>query len=184
MLCRPATMARFCMDPCIECGCANLCAHVIAGTSVLECELCGALSGDARAVQAFEDRREASTAGVDSGLWPLVRQLQALPSVTVHAHASAEHAADGRPSISLLVMDGSGLAQLDNLAKSLLLAAGELQLQWAIEVVYEAVMLFVLRPVAVSGAGPRSPAVAADVDLLARAIERNQRLSWWRSGLD
>ena len=65
-----------------------------------------------------------------------------------------------------------------------MLAGAELRLRWAIEVGYHSRLTFLLEPRAdPTRTDERVIAVARqDLAVLARAVERNRHLSWWRTG--
>ena len=160
------------MDPCPECGNHAVVARTRGGDVVHECGLCGAVVGDPRAAR---------------GPQPLADLIGSLPGLRV------VHGADGDPDVDPAeepdraqlpalhwqVLDGRGLLQLENLAKSLQLARGSLQLPWRLEVDYDRALVFALqpRPAAVDAAAVRL--ARRDLELLAQAVLRDSRLSWW-----
>lgn len=151
--------------------------RVVDRSAVHECELCGARFGERRAVQAVKGIDDARDRGVDPRIWPLVGALEVLPGVTVRTAVVGSPEQATAPRVEFVVHESAALVQLENLAKSLRLAAGSLRRRWCLEVEFEQVLLFVLRPRA--GGGAHADAVL-DVETLAAAIARDSRLSWWR----
>ncbi|MGC6489051.1 MAG: hypothetical protein ACON4Z_15490, partial [Planctomycetota bacterium] len=68
---------------------------------------------------------------------------------------------------------------LENLGKSLRLAAGALRCRWLLEVRFEQALVVVVR---VDGAAAALRDARVDVEMLAGAVERDQRRPWWRQG--
>jgi hypothetical protein len=163
------------MDPCPECGNHAVVARTRGGDVVHECELCGAVVGDPRTAR---------------GRQSLADLIGSLPGLRVvhSADGAADDPADdpadhpGRaqlPALHWQVLDGRGLLQLENLAKSLQLARGQLQLPWRLEADYDRALVFALRPrpAAVDAAAVRL--ARRDLELLAQAVLRDSKLSWW-----
>lgn len=151
--------------------------RVVDGSVVHECGLCGAQFGERRAVEAATGRDEARERGVAAAVWPLVRALEALPGVAVRAAAPGGAAERALPRIEFVLLDAGAMVQLENLAKSLRLATGSLRCRWCLEVEYEQVLRFVLRP---RGGGGSHADALLDVATLAAAVQRDSRLGWWR----
>ncbi|MGE3173192.1 MAG: hypothetical protein AB7O97_11260 [Planctomycetota bacterium] len=169
------------MDPCSECGNHGLSPRTYDGVTVLECDLCGALSGGEAAVARAQATQAAARTGADPGLFALGAALDRLDGLRVVAHGG-ERGRRALPSLSLMLLDARGLVQLENLAKWLQLAGRSLGLRWGIEVEYDRALSFRLAPrIAAPVPGPAELATAAaDVDALHRALQRDVRLSWWR----
>src|SRR5262245_7395487 len=121
------------MESCSECGNRAVAARHYDGHSVLECELCGALSGSAGAVRAVLDARAARERGVDPAAFPLVRVLGDLRGLRVDAHGGGDRRRGELPFVTFQPVDAGGLLQLENLGKSLQLARHTLELGWTIE---------------------------------------------------
>lgn len=177
------------MDACQECGSRDVALRAVEGGVVLECGLCGALSGEPSMVQRLSDSREAEAAGVGPAVWPLVRTLDKLPGIAVHDSDAGDPGRGHPPWVRWLALDGRALVQVENLATTLHLLRAALLLPWTIEVEHGGMLLFALRvrmPAGTGGgdAGPRARAAVErardDLATLQRAIDRNQRLSWWR----
>jgi hypothetical protein len=156
--------------------------RVVDGAPVHECGLCSARFGGRDAVAALDAGEEARHRGVDPGIWPLVRALERLPGVVVRAASAADERARALPFVAVALLGPVGLVQLENVAKSLRLGAGALLRPWGIEVEYRQQLTFVLQPRHGGGEVP-APVVrdaGIDVDVLARQLDRDARLSWWR----
>jgi len=167
------------MDVCVECGSTNIASRLDTDGLVYECRLCGALGGNAAAVQRLLDADQARAQGVSPVVWPLVQGLQSLPGIRVHGSDGGDPRRGAMPFVQWQVLDGRGLMQLENVAKSLQLAAAVLQCAWAIEVGFESTLLFTLRPRDATGS---VASAQADAGLLQRSLDRDSRLSWWRGG--
>ena len=156
--------------------------HVVDGSPVHECGMCGARFGARVAVEALAFADEAKLRGVAAGIWPLVRVLERLPGLAVRTSAAPDAAAGVLPFVELGATSPQALVQLENLAKSLRLGAGSLRLHWIVEVEYQHHLAFVLKPR--HGGGPVPAAMVRDavidLDALHRLLERDTRLSWWR----
>ena len=168
------------MDLCPDCGSRQIETRVHDGDVVHECGLCGALGGEPASVRRVLAHREARAAGVDPDVWPLVRVLDTLPGLRVLAQKPGG-AARGLPSVQWQLLDLRGLAQLENLGKSLQLARRSLRLPWRIELEFEFGLVFTLQARPELPCGQEQLAHArADLEQLARAVERDRRLSWWQ----
>ncbi len=157
-------------------------ARLAAGATVHECELCGARFGDRAAVGELTDADEAHARGIAAGVWPLARTLERLPGLCVRTARAGDAAACTLPFVELGATSADALPQLENLAKSLQLAASSLRLHWVLELEYQRHLAFVLKPRHAGGpvAVAAVRAAADDVATLARLVERDTRLSWWR----
>ena len=164
------------MQTCQECGNHDVRVVDRAGAVVHECGLCGASFGDRAAVRSVSLADEAASRGVAAGLWPLARVLERLRGFGLGA--CSEGSAGGWPSFELVVEGQEALVELENLAKSMRLAAGGLRCRWSLEVRFEQALVVVVQ--AGAGLGSRRDA-GVDVDALAQQLERDMRLSWWRS---
>ncbi len=167
---------------CPDCGNHDMRVRVVDGGPVHECGLCGARFGERRSVEALADADEARGRGVAAAIWPLVRVLERLAGLCVRTSGAGDHAVRTLPFVELGATSQDSLVQLENLAKSLRLAAGALRLHWIVEVEYQHHLAFVLKPRHGGGAVLASMVRDADldVDVLRRQLERDMRLSWWR----
>lgn len=168
------------MDPCQECGSTDVRTEQRDGVVVHECGLCGAIAGDAAAVRAVQAAAEAREHGVDARIWPLVRVLRTLPGIRVERSHAGDPDAGTLPFVHWQVLDPRGLAQLENVAKTLLLAARGLALHWVVEVEYQHHLVFALKPRAARADPATAALAAADLEQLPRILERDSQLSWWR----
>jgi hypothetical protein len=169
------------MESCSECGNRAVAARQYDGHSVLECELCGALAGSPGAVRAVLDARAARERGVDPAAVPLVRVLGDLRGLRIDAHGGGDRGQGVLPFVAFQLVDAGGLLQLENLGKSLQLAVRTSELDWTIELEPGPALTFALRPRLPAPATAQAVAAAQqDLATLARAIERDSRLSWWR----
>ncbi len=170
------------MEPCNECGNTAVLPKSYGGHSVLECDLCGALSGGHASVATIELAREAQQEGIDAPAYGVQRALSSLDGVMVLDCQGGCRSRRKLPNVRFQAMDSRGFVQLENLAKSLRLSAGSMSMAWTIEVDFQSGLEFVLTP-RVATSRPREADVAlaqSDLPLLARALERDVRLSWWR----
>lgn len=145
------------------------------GATVMECGLCGERFGERRAVTGRSLADEALERGIDPMIWPLARILEQLPGVVLGS--SSPGTPSSPPSVELVVTGQDALLQVENLAKSLRLAAGSLRSQWRIEARFEHSLVFVVT--ATEGAAELRDA-RIDVETLAQHVERDMRLTWWR----
>ena len=165
------------MQTCDECGNHDMRAIERAGGVVHECGLCGATYGDRRAAGGAAAEREAAARGVAAAIWPLARALEELPGFALGA---CEPGAAGRPpSVELLVTASAAVTSLENLSKSLRLAAGQLRCRWLLEARFEQALVILLR---VEEAAASLRDAHLDVEVLAAAVERDRRRPWWRQG--
>ncbi|MBK8100175.1 MAG: hypothetical protein IPK26_23990 [Planctomycetes bacterium] len=171
------------MAPCPECGNSDVATTVIDGLAVHECGLCAALFGDPRAVDAVQGRRAAEAAGVDPRVWPVVSVLNRQPGLRVVRSHGGDSQAATLPFVQVAIQGVDGLLQLENLAKSLLVAARGHLLHWVVEVEYQSRLLFALKPR--HGGGPIAAAVVQDawldLERIGRELARDVKLSWWSS---
>lgn len=170
------------MSYCSECGNHDVRSELRDGRLVHVCSLCAALFGDPVAVQSLTDEQEAQAAGCDVVIWPLLRCLGRLPGLKVVRHHAGDVAAQTLPFVHLSAHGNDGLLQLENLAKSLLLSARAFRLHWVLEVEYQSRLVVALKPralVAELGTGVVG-AARGDLPQIARCLDRDRRLSWWR----
>lgn len=170
------------MDSCLECGNQTVLPKTYDGRPVLECDLCGALSGGAATVATVERAREAKHSGVDESVFALHRAIESLEGLFVTHSDGGDRARKKLPSVRWSALDARGLVQLENLAKSLRLCERETSVAWTIECEFLHGLEFALVP-RLAAAAVREADVAlaqADLAVLARSIARDSRLSWWR----
>jgi len=145
------------------------------GATVIECGLCGERFGERRAVTGRTLADEATERGIDPIIWPLARVLEQLPGLVLGN--SSPGTQDSPPSVELVVTGQDALLQVENLAKSMRLAAGGLRSRWRIEARFEHSLVFAVA--ATEGAAALRDA-RIDVETLAQHVERDMRLTWWR----
>jgi hypothetical protein len=167
---------------CDECGSQRVGEALVEGIPVLRCDLCGHLQGDDSRVQQAELRLEARQRGLAAEVYPLVRALEGVPTFRV-AGASA-----GRPEIAeypfvFLRLDPKGLRDLEKLLTSLEMANRQTKRRWVMELTLQRGLLFILRPrfwkPVLEITTQDILEARADLPVLAHAIERDVRLSWW-----
>jgi hypothetical protein len=169
------------MEACFECGNSTVTAQVRQGRSVLECSLCGALSGAREAVSHVERHREAEQEGIDAAVLHLQRAIARLCGLRIVGCAGGDRDRRTLPFVRWVALDARGFVQLENLSKSLRLCESQLGAPWAVEVEFESTLEFVLRPRAAAATDAALVQKAQDdLHLLARSIERDVRLGWWR----
>jgi hypothetical protein len=170
------------VEKCTECGNSHVEILVVDGGAVHECQLCGALFGEVAAVDSLQQQRAARLAGVEERIWPIVAALDRLPGIRVVRSHAGDVAALTLPFVQFAVQGSDGIVQLENLAKSLLLAARGHHLHWVVEVEYQSRLVFALkpRPPALPIAATAVRDAFSDLDPIGRAIARDSRLSWWR----
>jgi len=169
------------MESCPECGCSRIHARVRHGIAVRECDLCGALVDDDPAAQQVRLLQAARAHGADPLLWPLLQTLGELPGLRVLASHFGDAAALSVPFVQWSVSGAGGLLQVENVAKSLALAARSHRLHWVLEAEYLNCLAFTLKPRVDPAAVSASIVAAARADLQAlhEDLARNRRLSWW-----
>lgn len=145
-----------------------------AGATVYECGLCGAQIGDRRAVDAFGRVDEAARHGVEPEIWPLVRALAGLEGFA--RGAASAGAPDRLPFVEVVVTGQAALTEVENVTKTLRLAARSLRCRWRFEARFEQTLVFVLT----TSARDSLRDAHIDVEVLAEQLERNRRLAWWR----
>lgn len=173
------------MARCEECGGRVLAPRREDGVEVLECELCGALQGDDAAVARALLAREARERGYDPAVYPLVRALARVGGLRVAAADAGDPEAPTWPFVQFAAIGPrEGMIGLENLVKTLALAARELAAHWVVEAEFQARLLFTLKPRFHTDVdridARRVLAARDDLDRLRAAIERNMLLSWWR----
>jgi hypothetical protein len=152
---------------------------------VFACALCGALQGDAAAVDAVESARRARERGFDPLVHPLVECLEDLRGLTVVGASGGDPERRIWPFVQFAV-GADGLGTVENLVKTLRLGAARHALHWIVEVEYAHRLVFALKPRFHRSIDAITPALVesavADLDRIRRDLVSNQRLSWWRDG--
>lgn len=170
------------MDSCLECGNHTVLPKTYDGRPVLECDLCGALSGGAAALARVEHAREAQHVGVDEQVFSLHRAIGSLEGLVVTHSEGGDRARKRLPSVRWSALDARGFVQLENVAKSLRLCEGLTSVAWTIECEFQHGLEFALEPQLGVGSIREADVALAQADLavLAHAIVRDSRLTWWR----
>lgn len=155
--------------------------RVVDGAAVRECGLCGERFGERRAVEMLSQHEEGAEHGYAGEVWPLVRALRSLRGLSVESAHAGDPERREMPAVRLVPGSSAALAQLENLATSLRLGAGEQLCEWSIEVESGRHLTFVLRPRchAADWLASRLKDARLDLETLARHLERDRRLSWW-----
>lgn len=171
---------------CDECGNRAVVSVERDGVAVLECSLCGALAGDDEAVVRVQLAREARERGYDPLVYPLVRILDRIAGLRVARAGAGVPAQRVWPFVQMHTTDGRALVGVENLVKSLALAAaGSGGLHWVVEVEFQTRLTFTLKPRFHRDTDRIDAAVVVqaqrDLERLRANLERHMRLSWWRA---
>jgi hypothetical protein len=157
----------------------------VEGVEVVECELCGELSGDDEAVSLVESQREAKSRGFDPAIYPLVLALEEIPTFRVVAAEAGRPERSEYPFVFLRLVEG-GLVHMERLLTSLEMANRETKRRWVVEATLQRGLLFVLRPrfwKLVSQITAEDIIDArSDLAVLGRVLGRDVRLPWWGIG--
>ncbi len=169
---------------CDECGGRSLRPTRVEGREVLECELCGALHGDESSVRKALLAREGRDRGFDPEIYPLVQALDRIPGLRVTLAVAGDARDRIWPFVQMRVLDPRALVGVENLTKSLALAAAGATLHWVVEVEYATHLVFTLKP-RFHRDVDRIDAEAIerarrDLGRLAANLERDMHLPWWR----
>lgn len=163
------------MDTCPECGNHDMRPVKLDSGTVIECGLCGEQFGERRAVTSSILTSEAERRRIDPMIWPLARILERLPGTDLGATSAGS--GEALPYVDVVVVGQAALLQIENLAKAMRLAEGSLRCRWRIEARFEHTLVFLITP-NVKGSTLRDARI--DIEVLAQAIERDMRLTWWR----
>lgn len=166
---------------CAACGNHGVQPSVVEGMQVLECRMCGQLSGDDEVIAQVLLRREAREAGVDAEAWPLVKTLSTLRGIHPGRASGGDPFMRVPPFVQFTVGDNR-LTQVDNLAHSLALCARELTNRWSLRVIFNGAPGFELVPI-VDAAHTDERTVELlqhDLEVIGRAVTRDTMLSWWK----
>lgn len=171
---------------CDECGNRSLTTVTRDGGLVLECELCGALSGDDAAVERVRLSREAQDRGHDPVVYPMVRAIERIAGLRVARAGAGDPAQRTWPFVQMHGTDGRALQGIENLVKSLALGATNSGgMHWVVEVEYQARLTFTLKPRFHRDTDRIDAQLVhvaqRDLQRLCANLERHMHLSWWRS---
>lgn len=171
------------MARCDECGSTQVAEAQVEGVQVGLCALCGHVQGDEAQVALVTEKREAAERGVDPVIYPLIRALETVPTFRVDGASAGRPSINDYPYVFLRVKEG-GLADVERLLTSVEMANRSTQRRWVVECSLQRGLLFILRPrfwKPVLDISAQDIAEArADLPLLAKAIERDVKLSWWQ----
>ncbi|MEM7202160.1 MAG: hypothetical protein AAF628_17965 [Planctomycetota bacterium] len=171
------------MAKCEECGSAHLSELEPGPALVLECELCGALTGNDLAVGRALLRREAVERGVDPDLYPLVRLLDTLPGLRVVTSHGGDPQARVWPMVQLAPTTPDAWRSIENLVKSLTLSAARHDVHWVVEVEVQTRLVLTLKPRFHRGTAEITAAQVSqaqrDLQRVQQNLERDTGLSWW-----
>lgn len=171
------------MTICEECGSRLLAPIRESGVHLFQCGLCGALAGDSEAVAIVESAREARERGLDPAIHTLVRLLEGQAGLRVVASSGGDPEALIWPFVQMSATAAS-LVTIENLAKSLRLAARGHELHWIIEVEFTHGLVFTLKPRFHRSIDKITPELvrraAADLERIRNNLTRDQHLSWWQ----
>lgn len=172
------------MARCDECGSSQVAEAEVEGIAVGLCALCGNLQGDEAQVALVHERREAAERGFEPVIYPLVRALEAVPTFRVSGASAGRPSVSEYPYVFLRVKVG-GLVDVERLLTSLEMANRSTKRRWVVECSLQRGLLFILRPrfwKPVLDISAQDIAEArGDLPLLAKAIERDVKLSWWQA---
>ncbi len=168
---------------CEDCGSRNVSRRDIEGHLLYECNLCGNLEGDDRAVMLIEELRVGRERGIDDEVIPLVSVLESTGIFKI-VRASAGNPNRNEAPVVLFQSTKSDTAPIENLLRSLELANRKTRLLWLIELSLQHAIVYTLRPRfwrPPSDVSPDDLRVAQkDLVVLARQLRRDLSLSWWR----
>ena len=161
---------------CDVCGSRNVTRRDIEGGLIEECNLCGNLQGDDKAVAHIEEMRAGRERGLDDEVIPLVAVLEGTGVFHI-VQASV------RPPEILFGLKQTDTRYIERLLRSIELANRETTLRWLIELSLQHEVVYDLRP-----RFWRPPADITETDIeaarrdlpvLARRLRRDLSLSWW-----
>ncbi len=168
---------------CDECGSSQVAEAEVEGVAVDLCGLCGHVQGDESRVALVEERREAAERGFEPIIYPLVRALEVVPTFRVSGASAGRPSLSEYPYVFLRVKLG-GLIDVERLLTSLEMANRGTKRRWVIECSLQRGLLFILRPrfwkPVLDISALDITEARADLPLLAKAIERDVKLSWWQ----
>ena len=169
---------------CDECGGNAWAALREEGHEVLECTLCGALSGDDQAVTEILLARQARERGLEPVVFPLVRVLEKVPRLRIVRASPGSPERRIWPVVFLSTEGEKGLRAIERLAKSLALHSRDLRLHWFLEVEFQERLLFLLQPRLFQAPAQVSDRdvldAQADLRTLARLLDMDMKLHWWQ----
>lgn len=170
-------------DVCESCGSHQVMAARVHGFEVDQCDLCGHVQGDEEQVSQLAKHREAQARGVDPEIYALVEAIEQVPTFRVDQASAGRAKTSEYPFLFLRVLPG-GLPHLERLLTSIEMANHSTRRRWVIECALQHGLLFILRPrfwKPVLEIHPTDVREARDdLPILARAIQRDVQLGWWK----
>lgn len=146
-----------------------------------QCDLCGALMGDDDAIKRQELIKAARAEGFDAEVYELVLVIRALKGVRVERASGGDAYTRIPPFVRFMIRDNR-LTHLNNIALSIKLSSHVLNHHWTVTMGLEAELYFDLAPKVDAAYLDESTieALQADLVTLARVLERDRLLGWWR----
>lgn len=166
---------------CEECGNHTLDGTVVEGLDVLQCSMCGALSGDDDVINRIELIRDARDAGIDIEVYPLVQALNAIKGVRCRDASGGDDFTRIPPFVRFGIGDNR-VKHLEHIATSLELMRRELSHSWRMHVeLARDGLCFELAPqIDLQSLDPITiNELQSDLAQMAVNIKRDQDLSWW-----
>jgi hypothetical protein len=164
---------------CDVCGSRNVARREIEGHFLEECNLCGNLQGDDRAVALVEELREGRARGLDDEVIPLVGALEKTGAFRI-VQATAT------PPQVLFELKELDARPIERLLRSVEMANRNTRRRWLIELSLQHGVVYILRPRFWQPPQEISPAelreAGADFAILARQLRRDIGLSMWTGG--
>lgn len=168
---------------CDVCGSRNVSRREVEGHLLFECNLCGDLAGDDKAIAFVEELRAGRERGLEDEVIPLVTVLEQTGFFEV-VQATAGSPARHEAPVVLFRLTKSDTRPIENLLRSLELANRETRLRWLVELSLQQTIVFSLRPRfwrPPADVAPEDLRVARkDLSVLAARLRRDLALSWWR----
>ena len=165
---------------CDVCGARNVTRREIEGALLEECNLCGNLQGDDKAVAHVEELRAGRERGLDDEVIPLVTVLEGTGVFHI-VQASVN------PPEILFRLKRNDQRYIERLLRSIELANRETKLRWMIELSLQHEVVYDLRPRFWRPPHQISTediaAARLDLPVIARRLRRDLSLSWWQSPL-
>lgn len=155
---------------------------VVAGSKVLECEICGHVVGPGDLVELLALQRDAEDLGCSPHSYPLASFIESLPGVKLLGDSGGKPSRKSLPFVSFELSDHRTW-QLENLGQALRLVRDELHFEWTLEFTFDFQLGFELHP-------RNDPKTHDDADCVAKAredmtviwrrLQGYAGLSWWK----
>ncbi len=168
---------------CESCGNHSLEPFGKSGSELLECSICGAITGDDGEVSRVLLEREAKERGFGQRIYPLVRELEALPGLRVRKAVDGDSWAMTFPQVGMQC-DKRGVRQLAMLLRCLALHQRELSCRWVVQLDLAEELLYVLKPdfqaLPAQVPAQRVDDAGQDSEQLGVFVAADRHLSWWK----